>query len=423
MQNGRERNDELLSKLQNTLFPERTGQSIDYKALAMELRTMANFCEAKGNLNSLDGPISNENGVTQSRKKMRRIFNFTDYRTKFIALQVFYLGWDYSGFASQDTGPTIEKALIEAMKTTRLIPDDYPDSRAIKYSKCGRTDKGVSALGQVISLVVRSRRKLSEPEATMEEEYDYPTMLNSVLPPEIRVWGWTVVPLEFSARYSPLSRIYKYFIIDEMATPMDMNLIQECTQKFLGYQNFRNFCKMNLSQTTNHEREIKSIDLIPVDNFSFPKRKVYCLTIKGNAFLWHQVRCMVATLFMIGQGLESPDIIDKLLDIEGTPSKPLYTPANEVPLVLWGCEYDPELKFRRSHWQLERNRDQLREDINRRITQLVITQHIYDELLATPHDGQKRTIRELKYIPLLERQREPGFAERMERHIEKFGEQ
>lgn len=32
------------------------------------------------------------------------------------------------------------------------------------------------------------------------------------------------------------------------------------------------------------------------------------IKIKGSAFLWHQVRCMVAVLFLIGQGLESPDV-------------------------------------------------------------------------------------------------------------------
>ena len=32
------------------------------------------------------------------------------------------------------------------------------------------------------------------------------------------------------------------------------------------------------------------------------------MTIKGTAFLWHQVRCMVAVLFLIGQGLESPSV-------------------------------------------------------------------------------------------------------------------
>lgn len=51
------------------------------------------------------------------------------------------------------------------------------------------------------------------------------------------------------------------------------------------------------------------------------KKNVYCylfflsysdelwfMRIKGSAFLWHQVRCMVAVLFLIGQGLESPDV-------------------------------------------------------------------------------------------------------------------
>lgn len=34
------------------------------------------------------------------------------------------------------------------------------------------------------------------------------------------------------------------------------------------------------------------------------------MKIKGSAFLWHQIRCMVAVLFLIGQGLESSDVRD-----------------------------------------------------------------------------------------------------------------
>lgn len=36
--------------------------------------------------------------------------------------------------------------------------------------------------------------------------------------------------------------------------------------------------------------------------------ELWAMTVRGSAFLWHQVRCMVAVLFMIGQGLESPDV-------------------------------------------------------------------------------------------------------------------
>jgi len=70
MQNGRERNEEMLLKLQDTLFPDRVGQSIDHKALAKELRTMANLCEAMGSLDGLDESNGDEIGVTRrSRKK------------------------------------------------------------------------------------------------------------------------------------------------------------------------------------------------------------------------------------------------------------------------------------------------------------------------------------------------------------------
>ncbi|XLU65759.1 hypothetical protein S245_024968, partial [Arachis hypogaea] len=35
--------------------------------------------------------------------------------------------------------------------------------------------------------------------------------------------------------------------------------------------------------------------------------ELWVIKIRGSAFLWHQVCCMVAVLFMIGKGLESPN--------------------------------------------------------------------------------------------------------------------
>ena len=37
------------------------------------------------------------------------------------------------------------------------------------------------------------------------------------------------------------------------------------------------------------------------------------LTIVGKAFLWHQIRCIVAVLFRVGSGLEAPDVINELV--------------------------------------------------------------------------------------------------------------
>lgn len=54
-----------------------------------------------------------------------------------------------------------------------------------------------------------------------------------------------------------------------------------------------------------------------IETLFTPLRIFYCsykadqlmiMKIKGSAFLWHQIRCMVAILFLIGQGFESPNV-------------------------------------------------------------------------------------------------------------------
>lgn len=64
------------------------------------------------------------------------------------------------------------------------------------------------------------------------------------------------------------------------------------------------------------------------------------LIITSQAFLWHQIRCLMGVLFLIGQENEKPEIILELLDIEKCPRKPQYNLAHEIPLNLWYCEYD-----------------------------------------------------------------------------------
>lgn len=62
--------------------------------------------------------------------------------------------------------------------------------------------------------------------------------------------------------------------------------------------------------------------------------------IKGTAFLWHQVRCLVAILTLVGEGKESPDVVASMLDLEATPRKPQYKIAPEKPLLLSSAAYD-----------------------------------------------------------------------------------
>lgn len=66
------------------------------------------------------------------------------------------------------------------------------------------------------------------------------------------------------------------------------------------------------------------------------------LKIKSNAFLWHQIRCIMGILFLIGKEQENPEIIKDLLNIENCPRKPQYNLAHYIPLNLFHCEYDDE---------------------------------------------------------------------------------
>ena len=62
-----------------------------------------------------------------------------------------------------------------------MIPDNKHD---MDYHRCGRTDKGVSACGNVISLNVRSNLNGKD-----KKEFPYMLMLNGYLPDDIRILG------------------------------------------------------------------------------------------------------------------------------------------------------------------------------------------------------------------------------------------
>ncbi|MBA0764993.1 hypothetical protein Gotri_014258 [Gossypium trilobum] len=243
--------------------------------------------------------------------------------------------------------PTVESEIFKALEKTRLLVGDKKESQ---YSRCGRTDKGVSSVGQVIALFLRSNLKETDgnhkisgeliPEAQIEGEIDYVRVLNRVLPSDIRILGWSPVSIDFSARFSCLAREYKYFF---WRGNLNLSAMENAGKKFLGEHDFRNFCKMDAANVHNYRRRITRFE-ISSSNMSFEGGQLCAIKVKGSAFLWHQVRCMVAVLFMIGQGLESVDVIDILLDIEKTPRKPQYAMAPETPLILQSCEFE-DVKF------------------------------------------------------------------------------
>lgn len=99
--------------------------------------------------------LAGSSPIEPKRKKQKRELDFSRVHIRHVALLVTYCGWNYHGFAAQSEDvECIESALFKALLKTKLIPDKASSG----YSRCGRTDRGVSSVGQVIALRVRSNR-------------------------------------------------------------------------------------------------------------------------------------------------------------------------------------------------------------------------------------------------------------------------
>ncbi|ODQ54698.1 tRNA pseudouridine synthase [Saitoella complicata NRRL Y-17804] len=291
-------------------------------------------------------------GLPMSKKpKIEKAFDMSRYSKRYIALKFAYLGWPYQGLAAQSEPtalPTVEEVLFEALEKGKLIESKAGDG--CRYSRCGRTDRGVSAFGQVCALEVRSNGPLDvEGGGTVHvgvpsgawEELPYVEKLNRLLPPSIRVLSWTPeIPADFSARFSCSGRHYKYFLM--MGNGLDIEAMREAAGYFVGEHDFRNFCKLDpTKQITNFKRGVKRATISPVsDENQQGALGMFVFDLEGTAFLWHQVRCMVAILLLVGQGHEKATIVRDLLDVEKFPTKPVYDMASDLPLVLYDCEFE-----------------------------------------------------------------------------------
>ncbi|KAL5139549.1 tRNA pseudouridine(38/39) synthase [Glycine soja] len=376
-----------------------------------------------------------------NRKSEEKIEKMPGYNTRFmshhsrryVALKVMYFGKRFYGFASEaQMEPTVESELFKAFEKTRLLVGDKKESQ---YSRCGRTDKGVSSVGQVIALFLRSNLKISETnngnsgvvlDEQHEGEIDYVRVLNRVLPNDIRIMGWCPAPVDFHARFSCLSREYKYFFWKEN---LNIQAMESAGNKLVGEHDFRNFCKMDAANVHNYRRRIKLFEISPTDVrlrlvdifltlilvFLYNDNQLWVIKIRGSAFLWHQVRCMVVVLFMVGKGLESPNVIDMLLDTARILRKPQYTMASEVPLVLQSCEFD-NIKFMCS--------SEAGEALH---VHLVNECQIYQLLAAIFHEALLNCVplsndqsllhfqgskKKVSHVPLMSRPTEPSYEER-----------
>lgn len=215
---------ETLSKLLAVLRPGVALTAASAKYLASELRRLAKHSERWAEdkpalfLKSRSACVPPAS-MQPSAGKGKKGFEHDQFSLRYVAFRLLYVGWSYHGFTLQDNATnTIEASLFTALEKTRLVRPGL-SYKEMRYTRCGRTDIGVSALGNVVTLELRSKAKTNEPLPQPDEELDYPLLLNKVLPDDIQVTGWAPVDDECNARFSATHRQYKYFFAGALNLP------------------------------------------------------------------------------------------------------------------------------------------------------------------------------------------------------------
>jgi len=247
-----------------------------------------------------------------------------------IALKLAYIGTDYHGFQYQSGVETVEGELRRALKKLGI--------KNFKIEMCCRTDRGVSALSQVVAF------------DTALPERALPRAINSYLPSDIWILASAPVRAAFSPRIDALRRTYRYLLYN---AGYDLKAMREASKNFLGTHDFSNFSLVkNVSRTIEKVKIKKSAGFIILD-------------FTAKSFAQGMVRKIVSALCAVGTYEKDEEWLRKLLDAkcrEGVESAPAEG------LVLWDVRYK-NLRWKRDEYAERRAREELKRQLSRMATQ------------------------------------------------------
>ena len=146
-----------------------------------------------------------------------------------------YIGNKYGGFQHQRnfTKTPIEHLLTESFKATRLLlPHESLRDTERQFQVCGRTDKGVSAAGNVFAINLK---------LTQNEEKTLQKRVNSKLPVSVFILAVKKVQKDFSPRFDCVSREYRFYFFDQ---GYDFGEMRKACEILVGKHDFRHLCKM-----------------------------------------------------------------------------------------------------------------------------------------------------------------------------------
>lgn len=239
-------------------------------------------------------------------------------------LTIEYQGTDFAGWQRQKPHtPTVQQSIEQAI--TNFC------QQAITLHVAGRTDAGVHARGQVAHFDLDyGGRPLNG--------HDLAKALNAHLRPQaISIIQADPVSADFHARFSTINKLYVYRIINRSPPPVyngnfawhfhrRLNVVsmQQAARHLLGKHDFTTFRDTDCQAKS----PIKTLDRLDIQEWPYDQYggREIIMEVEGRSFLHHQVRNMVGTLVLVGEGKWQPDDVAIALAakdrIKGGPTAP-----------------------------------------------------------------------------------------------------
>lgn len=222
-----------------------------------------------------------------------------------------YSGAKYYGMQRNPGMATIEEELLVAMKKNSWITEEaFNLPQSIGFQRAARTDKGVSAVCQCVSLKL--------PEVLDIEA------LNKDLPEQIQVFCIKRVTKGFNSKENCDFRTYSYTLPtlafanhnEEVAyetfrlSPEKLAQVNATLKLYEGTKNYHNFTSRKAPFDPSARRYMVSLEcgapFLIKNTYEFATIK-----IKGQSFMLHQIRKMIGLVLAVIRGLTTAETVTK----------------------------------------------------------------------------------------------------------------
>lgn len=230
-------------------------------------------------------------------------------------LTIEFDGTPFCGWQRQNNGQSVQEALEEAAFR-------YCGS-AVRFHAAGRTDAGVHGLGMVVHADIAR----NDPADRVRQA------LNALVRPHpVVVLDAQMVDDDFHARFSCLERAYIYRILCRpsppaleadrvwwLSKPLDAKAMDRAAKILVGKHDFSSF----RAAACQSQSPVKTLDQLDVEQQG-EEIRVYA---RARSFLHHQVRNMVGSLALVGQGKWTGDDVTAALEARDRAAAGATAPA------------------------------------------------------------------------------------------------